>query len=64
MSKPGSWTLGGKAPEPMTWPESTKPPKDVKPSATHTGTDPTGRAIGPAEDHTKEKAVKKAASSK
>ncbi|GAB3663498.1 hypothetical protein GCM10027596_26740 [Nocardioides korecus] len=43
----------GDAPEPATFPEAKKPRANVKPSATHTGTDPQGRAVGPAEDHTK-----------
>lgn len=39
----------GEAPEPATWPEADQKPP-VTGLDTHTGTDPLGRAIGPAED--------------
>lgn len=59
MSKPAKWSLEGDAPEPMRW-EDPKPltkeqAERLNPSDTHTGTDPHGRAVGPAEDHTKPK---------
>lgn len=49
---PTPWSLGGDAPEPQKV-EVVKPigPAVVAPAHTHTGTDPLGRAIGPAEDH-------------
>lgn len=55
---PTPWSLGGDAPEPqiIKAPE----PVDVKKIATadtHTGTDPLGRAVGPAEDHLRVKKV-------
>lgn len=57
MSDNVKWMLPEPAPEPAKW-EDAKPAKaDVKPSETHTGTDPLGRAVGPAEDHTKVKKV-------
>lgn len=51
-SGPTPWSLGGAAPEPQKI-VTPKPidPKVVVPAHTHTGTDPLGRAIGPAEDH-------------
>jgi hypothetical protein len=53
------WMLGGEPPEPQTIPE----PKaldvdDLRNGDTHTGTDPLGRAIGPAEDHLAVKRVR------
>jgi hypothetical protein len=58
MSGPAKWSLGDEAPEPQDVPlEPKQAPKDVKPSETHTGTDPLGRAVGPAEDHKKIKPV-------
>lgn len=44
----------GRAPEPAEFPDPPDNPKKTG-AATHTGTDPHGRAIGPAEDHTKAK---------
>lgn len=55
MSAPAKWSLPEPAPEPQKWPEPKKADPDVKPSDTHTGTDPHGRAVGPKEDHTKPK---------
>lgn len=52
------WMLGGEPPTPAEFPEA--PAKPAKTGlATHTGTDPDGRAIGPAEDHTKRKKAPK-----
>lgn len=53
-SAPRPWSLGGDAPEPQT-DAATEPPKPTAAQAkagstAHTGTDPLGRAIGPAED--------------
>lgn len=49
------WMLGGDPPEPAEFPEA-KPAEDQETGlATHTGVDPNGRAIGPAEDHTEVK---------
>lgn len=53
MGAPKPFALGV-APEAQEWPEETEKPT-VTGLATHTGTDPYGRAIGPAEDHTKAK---------
>ena len=58
MSGNTAWMLGGEAPGPQK--ATLKPkaaPKDVDPLSTHTGTDPYGRAIGPAEDHKEPKKV-------
>lgn len=55
MSEPTKWSLSDEAPEPQKWPEPKKADPDVKPSESHTGTDPHGRAVGPKEDHTKPK---------
>jgi hypothetical protein len=53
------WMLGGEPPEP----QNVKPPKapevdDLRNGDTHTGTDPLGRAIGPAESHLHVKRVR------
>lgn len=52
---PAPWSLGEDPPAPAT----ADPAPVSKPAKagldTHTGTDPHGRAIGPAEDHTKPK---------
>lgn len=45
----------GDAPDPQTWPDTSKRKPRKTGLATHTGTDPHGRAIGPAEDHTEAK---------
>jgi hypothetical protein len=54
---PRPWSLEGEdAPEPQTEdPTVTDAEPDETGAATHTGTDPYGRAIGPAEDHTEPK---------
>jgi hypothetical protein len=70
-SVPLPWSLGGDAPEPQkvdlpkpppTTPEgiaaAAREQAKVKPAETHTGTDPLGRAVGPAEDHTEIKKVR------
>lgn len=58
MTGPSKWSLGDEAPEPQL---AKAPEKDAevpeRPSQTHTGTDPYGRAVGPLEDHTKPKKV-------
>lgn len=59
-SSPQAWSLGGDPPEPQKV-EAPKPlteaqGKRLDNAATHTGTDPLGRAIGPAENH---KTIKK-----
>jgi len=50
-----AWMLDGTPPEPAVFKEPkalTKAQRErLEPSSTHTGTDPHGRAIGPAEDH-------------
>ena len=58
------WMLGGEPPEPQTA-EPAKPltdgdgkPLDIRTGDTHTGTDPLGRAIGPAESHLHVKRVR------
>lgn len=54
------WMLPEPAPEPAKWTDKRAAKgdgDDVRPSETHTGTDPHGRAIGPAEDHTEVKKV-------
>jgi hypothetical protein len=58
MTDNTQWMLPEKAPEPQKWADA-KPadPDKVKPSETHTGTDPLGRAVGPLEDHTVNKQV-------
>lgn len=63
---PTRWMLGGEAPGPHTT-EPAKPaedddgkPIDVRNGDTHTGTDPLGRAIGPAESHLHVKRVRDA----
>lgn len=69
-SKPQAWSLGGTPPEPqkVDLPKVPTTPDEiaaaaakaakVDTAATHTGTDPLGRAVGPAEDHTKIKKVR------
>ena len=64
MSEPGKWSLEGDAPEPQKWEDAPAPDEDAEVDDNFTGTDPNGRAIGPNEDPTKEKAVKKTAGSK
>lgn len=58
---PTGWMLGGDPPEPQIWEDPKPLTKEeaarLVPSDSHTGTDPLGRAIGPAEDHTKAKKV-------
>ena len=50
-----TWMLEGEPPAPAEYKDAkplTKAQRErLEPSATHTGTDPHGRAIGPAEDH-------------
>ncbi len=53
VNAPRPFALGD-APEPQKFPE-TVGESGATGSSTHTGTDPFGRAIGPAEDHTKPK---------
>lgn len=51
-SKPADFAFG-EAPSPAHFPEPADvDPDKVAPAASHTGTDPHGRAVGPAEDHT------------
>lgn len=64
MSDQTRWMLGGEPPEPQTR-EPAKPlvdadgePIEIRPGDTHTGTDPLGRAIGPAESHLHVKRVR------
>ena len=50
-----AWMLEGEPPAPAEFkdakPLTTAQRERLSPSATHTGTDPHGRAVGPAEDH-------------
>ena len=50
-----TWMLEGEPPAPAEFKDAkplTKAQRErLEPSSTHTGTDPHGRAIGPAEDH-------------
>ena len=55
---PTPWSLGGDAPEPQIVKEpASVDVKKINTTDTHTGTDPLGRAIGPAEDHLRVKKV-------
>lgn len=54
------WMLPEPAPGPQKFRDAKPKKGDVAPSDTHTGTDPLGRAIGPAEDHHKIKKVRDA----
>ena len=58
-NKTPEWSLGGEAPGPHIEPE-VEPIEvdDLRNGDTHTGTDPLGRAIGPAESHPKVKRVR------
>lgn len=53
-SAPMAWSLGGEAPEPQVFKVPKAPTADssskINTAATHTGTDPLGRAIGPKEN--------------
>lgn len=53
VNAPTGFSLG-EAPDPAEFPDPVKKPRKTG-SVTHTGTDPHGRAIGPAEDHIKAK---------
>jgi len=64
MSDNTRWMLGGEPPEPQTR-ERVNPlvddegnPVEIRTGDTHTGTDPLGRAIGPAESHLHVKRVR------
>lgn len=59
------WMLGGDAPEPhIEKPAEPVKIDDLRNGDTHTGTDPLGRAIGPAESHLHVKRVRDAKSGK
>jgi hypothetical protein len=52
------WMLPEEAPGPQSFDEKPRKKGDTRtPASTHTGTDPLGRAIGPAEDHREIKEV-------
>lgn len=61
-SAPAAWSLGGDAPAPQQFKEPKAPTADssskINTAATHTGTDPLGRAVGPAESHKEIKKVR------
>lgn len=61
-SAPAAWSLGGDAPEPQRIEDPKAPTASssskINTAATHTGTDPLGRAVGPAENHKEIKKVR------
>ena len=62
QSGPMPWALGGEAPGPAKFADAkvvdAKAGAKINTAATHTGTDPLGRAVGPKEDHREIKKVR------